>query len=96
MEYIFSSFLPYIVPQFYLPADMPRHNALIFFSALDEIVCNISSFVFFRFMHAFACCNSEMLLGIYLFIFFLGGGRIIIMLMLSAFKEKLSYVLSID
>ena len=46
MEYIFSSFLPYIVPQFYLPADMPRHNALIFFSALDEIVCNISSFVF--------------------------------------------------
>ena len=74
---------------------MPRHNALIFFSALDEIVCNISNFVFsgscMRTHVVIVKCYLE-----YIFFFFGGGGQIIIRLILSTFKEKLSYVLSID
>ena len=54
---------------------MPRHNALIFFSALDEIVCNISNFVF-----SGSCMRTHVVIVkcylefIYLFFFFGGGG----------------------
>ena len=71
---------------------MPRHNALIFFSALDEIVCNISNFV-----SSGSCMRTHVVIvKCYLEFIGGGGGQIIMMLILSTFKEKLSNVLSID